>query len=423
MQRIELEISTLSEFSRLFSVMDEILRRSNEQTKVTHRLHFEKDKGITYELVDENNILHRQLSGIRFFADSHSHFHHKKYSKWILSSFSDEIANYEMDELTRLESELETDTNISANGRVLRSDKLFDSISAAFYYQTKPNPEISKLMNDPCYRLMFSNSIGNHVISLIRYARKLSILSTRMKKKLYEEYRQHDKCIYCLKTDQSFTSEEHVIPYALGNHSIILPRGYVCDKCNSTILSELDSAVHNFPLLKPMSVLVSDELTRRGKYHSASMENVSLIRTAPNSVNLFSQSKQSSVFRKSDDGIIHGQTTINICASKKQIGTFKRGLVKIALGLVAFYAGHEIAITDEYAIYRKYIQGNKYVKVHLYLPSRMKRIHGASGWIASKNGRHIYSLLVRSTLMTFSVGEDNIPKEWESTCNLMKMYS
>ena len=40
-------------------------------------------------------------------------------------------------------------------------------------------------------------------------------------------------CIFCHKDSSQSKSIEHIIPESLGNKSMFLPRGYVCDKCNN----------------------------------------------------------------------------------------------------------------------------------------------------------------------------------------------
>src|SRR2546428_8977413 len=53
-------------------------------------------------------------------------------------------------------------------------------------------------------------------------------------------------CIYCLKSDGSFLSEEHIVAESLGNYDTVLPKGYVCDECNNGVLSLLDEALIKF---------------------------------------------------------------------------------------------------------------------------------------------------------------------------------
>ena len=43
-----------------------------------------------------------------------------------------------------------------------------------------------------------------------------------------------------------FTAEEHPIPESLGNATLVLPRGVVCDRCNRSPLSVLDKTLVEF---------------------------------------------------------------------------------------------------------------------------------------------------------------------------------
>ena len=51
------------------------------------------------------------------------------------------------------------------------------------------------------------------------------------------------KCIYCLSTETEFVWREHVIPQMFGNftNNPVLSKWIVCDKCNSTIFSSLET--------------------------------------------------------------------------------------------------------------------------------------------------------------------------------------
>lgn len=44
--------------------------------------------------------------------------------------------------------------------------------------------------------------------------------------------KNRNKCIFCLSEKGSFFKDEHVIPESLGG-DVIIPRGFVCDNCNS----------------------------------------------------------------------------------------------------------------------------------------------------------------------------------------------
>jgi hypothetical protein len=57
-------------------------------------------------------------------------------------------------------------------------------------------------------------------------------------------------CLFCLQTDGGFTSEEHAVPESLGNTEFILPKGIVCDRCNSGPLATLDERLGDLMPLK-----------------------------------------------------------------------------------------------------------------------------------------------------------------------------
>jgi hypothetical protein len=64
-------------------------------------------------------------------------------------------------------------------------------------------------------------------------------------------------CLFCKRSDGSFTTEEHIIAAALGNtrgsglvsQELVLPPGTVCDRCNNGRLSVLDNALATWPLI------------------------------------------------------------------------------------------------------------------------------------------------------------------------------
>lgn len=53
------------------------------------------------------------------------------------------------------------------------------------------------------------------------------------------------KCIFCLSKDGIFTRNEHIIPESLGGDEI-MPKGYVCDKCNNYFGREIENDVMKY---------------------------------------------------------------------------------------------------------------------------------------------------------------------------------
>jgi hypothetical protein len=56
--------------------------------------------------------------------------------------------------------------------------------------------------------------------------------------------------MFCLTNSGPFTGAEHVVPESLGNQTICLPRGVICDRCNNGPLSTCDQALVQCPPIR-----------------------------------------------------------------------------------------------------------------------------------------------------------------------------
>ena len=54
-------------------------------------------------------------------------------------------------------------------------------------------------------------------------------------------------CIFCHKDSYSSRSVEHIIPESLGNKSMFLPHGYVCDECNHYFAIKIEKEILSQP--------------------------------------------------------------------------------------------------------------------------------------------------------------------------------
>ena len=62
-------------------------------------------------------------------------------------------------------------------------------------------------------------------------------------------------CLFCLEGGQLSKSVEHIVSEALGNLTLILPAGVVCDRCNHGTLSRLDEQLLSFPPVQMMRIM------------------------------------------------------------------------------------------------------------------------------------------------------------------------
>jgi hypothetical protein len=53
-------------------------------------------------------------------------------------------------------------------------------------------------------------------------------------------------CLFCRQSDGGFSSAEHILPESLGNKTVVLPAGVVCDRCNNGTLANIDEALGGF---------------------------------------------------------------------------------------------------------------------------------------------------------------------------------
>lgn len=103
------------------------------------------------------------------------------------------------------------------------------------------------------------------------------------------------RCLFCLSEEGPFSSVEHIVPESLGNKELILPAGYVCDKCNNGRLSTLDAVLQDWGPIKFLRVQFGIK-NKRGKLPSARFRNVHLEMGRPGHVSVRSLNKRTVTF-------------------------------------------------------------------------------------------------------------------------------
>jgi hypothetical protein len=79
-----------------------------------------------------------------------------------------------------------------------------------------------------------------------------------------DPYTRAVRCLYCKESSESSRSVEHVVPESLGNATMILPRGAVCDGCNNYFSRKVEAPFLTSPLIQ---ALRHDQglLTKKGR--------------------------------------------------------------------------------------------------------------------------------------------------------------
>jgi hypothetical protein len=60
------------------------------------------------------------------------------------------------------------------------------------------------------------------------------------------------KCIFCKRPPEGSVSVEHIIPESLGNSTLTLKPGIVCDKCNNYFSREVEGPFLNHPMIRAL---------------------------------------------------------------------------------------------------------------------------------------------------------------------------
>lgn len=58
------------------------------------------------------------------------------------------------------------------------------------------------------------------------------------------------RCLFCKDSSDGSRSVEHVIPESLGNHTLLLPAGVVCDKCNNYFGRKVEAPFLKSPAIR-----------------------------------------------------------------------------------------------------------------------------------------------------------------------------
>lgn len=120
-----------------------------------------------------------------------------------------------------------------------------------------------------------------------------------------EEPTTDKRCIYCLSETGKFTSEDHIFPESLGNYDTVLPKGFVCDKCNNEVLSGLDAELVDSDLISLLKTVFTP-YTKGGKLPQTTYPNMKVKKTYPSHIVIETKSKKNFTVDKIDEnGIVH----------------------------------------------------------------------------------------------------------------------
>jgi hypothetical protein len=193
------------------------------------------------------------------------------------------------------------------------------------------------------------------------------------------------RCIYCLRTTGNFKSEEHIFPESLGNDELVLPKGYVCDRCNNGILAQLDDVLIKFEPIAFLQVQLVPH-TKDGSLPKANFQNMSMERTSPTHIKISAKEKSGEIQNKTPIGDDWYSFSLNMRGkpfTQKSVKMLGRALFNIAIGIVALSQGREQACSTKYDSARKFILGECDFNNNFFI--KLNGVPHASGRISYKD--------------------------------------
>lgn len=300
---------------------------------------------------------------MRRFLSQESELYYEKILNFIRENASDILTNEKLEIInTYINSMKSGAISIPINNKHLAASEIYDLISEGEYFQNdeKASNFLKELAQAPIVGPLFWHQFYSYTIDAFFLISIFFDLILEWQKRTAEGQEDKDvqvkKCIYCLKSDNTFQSEEHIFPEGLGNDEAVLPKGYVCDSCNNGVLSGLDSYLIDF---EPIAFLQVQFVpyTKSGKLPKANFQNMTVEKTHPTHIKITAKDKSGRIQNKKELG--DGWVSWNMNFRGKQVNPVRlgRSLYKIGLGFVALDQGLHVVLSTRFDHARDYING------------------------------------------------------------------
>jgi hypothetical protein len=208
---------------------------------------------------------------------------------------------------------------MQVNGARLDPQQLYIQFARGFYFGREPQAQAEihalfavPLMGPLLWSRFYDYTVDGFELTSVLYDIVLALHETDA----FQEFRHEqetgpEQCIYCTKTEGHFTSEEHILPEALGNDDLVLARGYVCDGCNNGLLALLDRTLLDFPPIAFLRTHYVPHL-KGGKLPSANLQNMEVKKTLPTRIEIHAKDKTG--LPREEETLPDGSVRLNISA-------------------------------------------------------------------------------------------------------------
>ncbi|MCJ7484170.1 MAG: HNH endonuclease [Thermodesulfovibrionales bacterium] len=324
---------------------------------------------ISDNIIDEELFTPENYKTVQFvvlmrrFLDQKDNLYYKNVWGLLNEHFADVLPQETIKYFEKFDKQMiEGDIGININGESLTAEKIYQILADGEYFgnSRKAQVYLKYLKEIPIIGALFWYKFHTYTMDGFKLAQFLfdTIVqiknSSKFKNLIADDSQYQKQCIYCLSISGKFTSEEHIFPESLGNDELILQKGFVCDECNNGILSCLDDFLLKF---EPVAFLQVHFVPykKNGQLPSANFQNLSIKRTTPKNIAIKTKDKSAFIIHNKYSKTGEIDFTISIKGKKFDAKMLGRALYKIALGMVAFDQGHEIACDSKFDSARNFI--------------------------------------------------------------------
>lgn len=323
---------------------------------------------------DEETV--RFVALMRRFLHADDDLYYKTVWTSLQLEFGLEISTERVDGVNALIKQLERGSGlITYNNDNLTPEKIYQTISDGGFFDDdeKARKYIEQMTQVPVMGPLLRHQFYDYSLDGFKVVSALFdiILQVEHNVITHQEIPRENLCIYCLGTEGSFTSEEHVVPESLGNDDAVLPKGFVCDACNNGVLSGLDSALINF---EPIAFLRVQHVpyTKAGKFPKANFSTFTFEKTGPRHLKLTPKNKAGEIKNLRQIGEDTHAFNVEWKGRKLNWNLIGRALYKIGLGMVAFKQGRERACESKFDAAREFIRTGTGVENNLVVRTKFQ---------------------------------------------------
>jgi hypothetical protein len=317
----------------------------------------------------------RFVALMRRFLQADDDLYYKTVWSSLQLAFGLEISSERVDGVNALIKQLERGSGlITYNNDNLTPEKIYQTISDGGFFDDdeKARKYIEQMTQVPVMGPLLRHQFYDYSLTGFKVVSALFDIVLQVEHNVTHGEAPSEKlCIYCLGTEGSFTSEEHIVPESLGNDDAVLPKGFVCDACNNGALSELDSALIQF---EPVAFLRVQHVqyTKAGKFPKANFSTFTFEKTGPRHLKLTPKNKAGEIKNLRQTG--DDTHTFNVEWKGKKINwnLIGRALYKIGLGMVAFKQGRERACESKFDAAREFIRTGTGVENNLVVRTKFQ---------------------------------------------------